>query len=69
MAQTPLLPQAQLSQFLNVSVRTLERWRVEGTGPTYIKAGRRVLYRREDVEVWLSGHIRQSTSETGGRHG
>lgn len=69
MAQTPLLPQAQLSQFLNVSVRTLERWRVEGTGPTYIKAGRRVLYRREDVEVWLSGQIRQSTSEAGGRHG
>ncbi|PVE20644.1 hypothetical protein DC522_31085 [Microvirga sp. KLBC 81] len=69
MVQSPYLLQTQLSELLKISARTLERWRVEGVGPTYIKAGRRVLYRREDVEIWLSGHARQSTSEVGGRRG
>jgi excisionase family DNA binding protein len=68
MAFSPFLPPAQLSALLNISIRTLERWRVEGVGPTYVKAGRRVLYRREDVERWLTEGTRHSTSDTGGHH-
>jgi excisionase family DNA binding protein len=69
MNQTPLLLQWQLSDLLNVSTRTLERWRVEGVGPIYVKVGRRVLYRREDVETWLTERVRHSTSEMGGHRG
>ena len=69
MALSPLIPPPQLAGLLNISIRTLERWRVEGVGPAYVKAGRRVLYRREDVESWLAEGIRHSTSDDGGRHG
>ena len=37
-----------------VSLRTLARWRCERTGPAYHKAGKRVLYRRQDVDEWLA---------------
>ena len=63
-----LMPQSQLAECLNVSPRTLERWRVEGGGPAFVKAGRRVLYRTTDVESWLAGSVRQSTSDLGGRY-
>jgi excisionase family DNA binding protein len=63
MAISALLPQGELAHFLNISQRTLERWRVEGTGPTFVKAGRRVLYRLEDVERWLADGARHSTSD------
>ena len=58
-----LLTQQLLSELIDVSERTLERWRVEGTGPVFCRAGRKVLYRLEDVEDWLAASRRKSTSE------
>ena len=58
-----LLTQKRLAERLNQSERTLERWRVEGTGPVYVKAGRKVLYIQQDVEDWLLATRRQSTSD------
>lgn len=34
-----------------VSPRTLERWRGNGEGPTFLKLGSRVVYRLEDIEA------------------
>lgn len=52
---------------LRLSVRTLERMRVEGTGPRYHKAGAgkraRVLYNRADLDDWLQGLRFNSTAE------
>ena len=52
---------------LRISKRTLERMRVEGTGPRYLKVGpgkrSRVLYRMAEVEAWLNRHSYGSTSE------
>ncbi|HEY8566538.1 MAG TPA: helix-turn-helix domain-containing protein [Beijerinckiaceae bacterium] len=53
----PLPPVAttnQVAGLLQVSPRTLERWRYEGTGPAYVKAGRRVLYCRTALEDWIA---------------
>ena len=54
---------------LRLSRRTLERMRVEGTGPRYLKAGpgkrSRVLYREADVLSWLERYQFGSTSEYG----
>jgi predicted site-specific integrase-resolvase len=69
MTLSPLIAPPQLAGLLNISIRTLERWRVEGNGPTYVKAGRRVLYRRDDVERLLAEGTRHSTSDEGVRHG
>ena len=55
------------ADLLQLSVRTLERMRVDGSGPRFLKAGRgqrsRVLYRREDVIEWLEAQAYHSTSE------
>jgi excisionase family DNA binding protein len=50
----PLLTEDQLAELTAVPVKTLQRWRSDGTGgPRYVKAGRAVRYRPEDVEQWL----------------
>lgn len=50
------LSDAQLCELLRVTPRTTSRWRVDGTGPAFIRAGgRRILYRRADVNCWLAG--------------
>jgi hypothetical protein len=62
-----LLTTAEAAHLLRLSDRTLERFRVEGTGPRYVKAGpgnrARVLYRKDDLEAWLDGFRFRSTSE------
>jgi hypothetical protein len=55
--------QAEAAKVLRLSERTLERMRLTGLGPTYVKAGRRVLYRQTDLEAWIASQVRASTSE------
>jgi len=43
-------------------VQTLARWRVHGQGPLYLKYGRLVRYRHEDLESWASEQQRVHTS-------
>ena len=54
----------QAAELIGMSSRTLEKWRVEGTGPPFLKLGRRVLYSRADLEAWLLSRRRHSTSES-----
>jgi hypothetical protein len=65
---TALLSQRDTARRLNVSVRTLERWRVNGGGPPFVKYGRKVGYRDPDLEAWLAAHVVPNTS-MGARHG
>jgi hypothetical protein len=55
--------QTAASKFLGISKRTLERWRLEGTGPVFRKFGRRVFYARTDLLAWADARRRDSTSE------
>ncbi len=65
--RTTLLTTVEAAEFLRLSARTLERYRVDGTGPAYTKVGpslrAKVVYRREDLEAWLDGFRYLSTSE------
>jgi excisionase family DNA binding protein len=61
--QSPLLRQSEAADHLRLSQRTLERWRVSGTGPAFVKLGRRVLYRKLDLEEWIASRVLHSTSE------
>ena len=58
-----LLNQHETAEMLGVSVRTLERLRVLGTGPRYCRVGRLVRYRVCDLEEWVCNSIQKSTSE------
>ena len=49
--------------FLHLSQRTLQAWRVRGCGPKFIKVGRSVRYRLEDLQTFVNENVHQSTSE------
>ena len=49
--------------FLGISIRTLEKHRTYGTGPTYRKIGGRVLYAIHDLEAWIEIGSRKSTRD------
>ncbi len=45
-----------------ISTRTMQRWRLEGVGPTYVKLGRLVRYRQADLDNFLEERACSSTS-------
>jgi excisionase family DNA binding protein len=62
-AAEPLLNEAQAANYLNVSVRTLQQWRVSGRGPGFTKLSRAVRYRRADLDAFIANGVAQSTTE------
>lgn len=51
---TDLLPESEAAKLLQVAPGTLSVWRSTKRYPLpYIKVGRRVRYRRSDLEAWL----------------
>jgi len=63
-----LLTQKHAARILGLSVRTLERHRLAGTGPRYARLGRLIRYRQNDLIEWVDGNLRNSTSETSRQH-
>lgn len=49
-----LLTEQELANFLQISVKTLQGQRWQKVGIPYLKIGRAVRYRREDVEYYLN---------------
>jgi len=59
-----LTPQ-QAAQVLALSTSWLAKLRLFGNGPAYLKLGRRVRYRMQDLTKWLRAKVRRSTSDDG----
>lgn len=57
------LTQGEAASLLRLSERTLERYRLSGTGPAFVKLGRRVVYRASDLLAFAQAHTHRSTSE------
>lgn len=53
-SQAEYLTRAQLAALLQMHPKTLEAQARAGKGPKLLKVGRRVLYRRADVDAWLA---------------
>lgn len=51
------------SQHLGLAVSTLEKLRVSGGGPRFVKMGRAVRYRLSDLEEYLAERVVESTSQ------
>lgn len=51
--------------YVGLSSASLEKYRVTGNGPPFLKLGRRVVYDRRDLDDWLENHRRRSTSDPG----
>jgi predicted DNA-binding transcriptional regulator AlpA len=54
-----LLHAIDVSLMLGVPRATLANWRSARKGPPFVKVGRHVRYRREDVVRWVDGQVVQ----------
>jgi len=53
------------AEVLGLAMSTLAKLRLSGNGPVYCKLGRRVVYRKEDLEAWLDSRVARNTSDAG----
>ena len=60
-----LLNTEEAAYLLGLSPRTLERFRVHGGGPEFVKLGRSVRYMASALQQWLQSRRRTSTSDDG----
>lgn len=44
-----------------IPMGTLRHWRTNSTGPKSFKIGRRVVYRREDIDSWIQEQYDKAT--------
>ena len=51
-----LLSEKEVAKIYKINVRTLQRERSMGIGMPYVKLGKRVRYKRGDVEKYLKHH-------------
>lgn len=62
-ASLPVLNTEEAAIYLRMSKAGLSNYRMKGGGPLYIKhTQRKVLYRRTDLDAWLSQRVFDSTS-------
>jgi excisionase family DNA binding protein len=57
----------EAAKVLGLAPSTLAKLRLNGNGPTYCKLGRRVVYRRADLEQWLESRTTCDTSDADAR--
>lgn len=65
----PLFDERALAETLSVSVKAIQSWRYKGGGPKFVRLGRAVRYRPEDVEVWLVANTFATTTDADREHG
>jgi hypothetical protein len=53
-------------RLIGLRAATLAKMRCMGGGPAFVKAGRRVLYRRSDIMAWLTARRVNNTTEAAG---
>ena len=59
----PLLTEREAADFLGVSARCLQDKRLRGGGCPYVKIGRLVRYRMEDITTFVEAGRRSHTSD------
>jgi excisionase family DNA binding protein len=53
----------EAASYLRLGKPTVERFRMTGQGPIYLKLGGAIRYRRCDLDAWLESCLIGSTSE------
>ena len=54
---TVLFNNKKAAEFLGLAPETLIRWRWANQGPRYLKIGKNVRYRFDDLQAWLDGRV------------
>lgn len=60
-----LLTVNEAAKILRCSVASLNRWRLTGEGPRFVRVGRRVRYARAALAAFIAASTRNSTSDPG----
>ena len=61
-----LLTTDEAAEYLGVSAKKLEMGRCIGMGPQFVRLGRLVRYRADDLLAYLEANTYRSTSDKGG---
>jgi hypothetical protein len=56
MTDNEFLTSKECARYRRCSERKVERERSEGCGPDFIKDGRKILYRKGDIDRFLAAH-------------
>lgn len=56
------IDETSAADFLCQSVRTIQKWRVTGFGPSFFKSGRSIRYRRRELMEWAETRRRNNTT-------
>ena len=64
-----LLNEYKASDVTGLKPATLRKRRWQGLPPRFFKVGSKVYYDRDDLQDFLEGCMRTSTSDQGGYHG
>lgn len=60
---TPFTIEDLESRYPGTNRQTWAQHRYRGTGPKFIKVGRKIYYRQEDVMAWEESNIRTRTDD------
>ena len=63
MAETEIMTVIEAAGYIRLAETTLNKMRVAGTGPQFLKMGKAVRYRRSDLDDWIGARVTRSTSE------
>jgi excisionase family DNA binding protein len=58
-----MLTTHEAASYLRLSERTLERLRVSGMGPKFVRLGHSIRYRQQDLDAHVASRVVASTSE------
>jgi excisionase family DNA binding protein len=60
---------AETAKYLGVPARTLDRWRISGQGPKFVRLGpRQVRYRVADLDEYLQANTFSSIAEANSKN-
>ena len=62
-----IMTTAEAATHSRLSQPTMERFRISGEGPVFIKLGGAVRYFRRDIDAWLESRRIRSTSDGGAK--
>lgn len=58
------IDEKQVAEYLGISAKTLQGYRVKGGGPEFMKLGHKtVRYKISDIQEWAKNHKKKNTSE------
>ena len=58
-----MLDTKEAASLLRLKPNTLDKMRFQKRGPTYVKLGRKVFYRREDLHLWVDQNTHRLIKE------